>query len=291
MLELWKEEIRDFFGLWGLTLPLSTSSRTALIGETANSAGFPCNNWLAKSIEYATPIICNASGASGKSSREVKTAPDSNNPTLATPPNNASFANPSFPTCFFASCNASDTVIFPYFFFAACKASFICCRLPWPNICAAASKPFLLCRVSWLVGVISRGRFSSAGCRGLTFSSSTGDSSWYRDFTKILAPSRPWQRLQLATCETETDKLQACDDNSLEVGKFAATDDDDGDARQPWLEETDDDDDDDKQPWLEEGATTACAILLSNPALSEEVLHWEKTSVHQQRFHKGIEAL
>jgi hypothetical protein len=67
--------------------------------------------------------------------------------------------------------------------------------------------------------------------------------------------------------------LQACDDNSLEVGKFAATDDDDGDARQPWLEETDDDDDDDKQPWLEEGATTACAILLSNPALSEEVLH------------------
>jgi hypothetical protein len=64
--------------------------------------------------------------------------------------------------------------------------------------------------------------------------------------------------------------LQACDDNSLEVGKFAATDDDDGDARQPWLEETDDDD---KQPWFEEGAITACAILLSNPAFSEEVLH------------------
>jgi hypothetical protein len=70
--------------------------------------------------------------------------------------------------------------------------------------------------------------------------------------------------------------LQACDDNSLEVGKFAGTDDDDGDARQPWLEETnddDDDDDDDKQPWLEEGALTACAILLSNPAFSEVVLH------------------
>ncbi len=66
--------------------------------------------------------------------------------------------------------------------------------------------------------------------------------------------------------------MQASDDNSLEVGKFAATDDDDGDARQPWLEETDDDDDD-KQPWLEEGAITACAILLSNPAFSEEVLH------------------
>ncbi len=64
--------------------------------------------------------------------------------------------------------------------------------------------------------------------------------------------------------------MQACDDNSLEVGKFAATDDDDGDARQPWLEETDDDD---KQPWFEEGAITACAILLSNPAFSEEVLH------------------
>ncbi len=143
VLEFWREEIGDFFGLWGLTLPLSTSSRTALIGETANSAGFPCNHG-----EYATPIICNASGASGKSSREVKTAPDTNNPTLPTPPNNASFANPSFPTCFFASCNASDTVIFPYFFFAACKASFICCRLPWPNICAAASNPFLLCRVS-----------------------------------------------------------------------------------------------------------------------------------------------
>jgi len=67
--------------------------------------------------------------------------------------------------------------------------------------------------------------------------------------------------------------LQACDDNSLEVGKFAGTDDDDGDARQPWLEVTDDDDDDGKQPWLEEGAITACAILLSNPAFSEEVLH------------------
>ncbi len=65
--------------------------------------------------------------------------------------------------------------------------------------------------------------------------------------------------------------MQACDDNSLEVGKFAATDDDDGDARQPCLEETDDDDE--KQPWLEEGAITACAILLSNPAFSEEVLH------------------
>lgn len=64
--------------------------------------------------------------------------------------------------------------------------------------------------------------------------------------------------------------MQACDDNSLEVGKFAATDDDDGDARQPWLEETDDDD---KQPWFEEGAITACAILLSNPAFSEQVLH------------------
>jgi len=64
--------------------------------------------------------------------------------------------------------------------------------------------------------------------------------------------------------------LQACDDKSLEVGKFAGTDDDDGDARQPWLEETDDDD---KQPWLEEGAITACAILLSNPAFSEGVLH------------------
>ncbi len=77
--------------------------------------------------------------------------------------------------------------------------------------------------------------------------------------------------------------MQACDDKSLEVGKFAGTDDDDGDARQPWLEETDDDDDkqpwleetddDDKQPWLEEGAITACAILLSNPAFSEGVLH------------------
>jgi hypothetical protein len=65
--------------------------------------------------------------------------------------------------------------------------------------------------------------------------------------------------------------LQACDDKSLEVGKFAGTDDDDGDARQPWLEETNDDDD--KQPWLEEGALTACAILLSIPAFSEEVLH------------------